>query len=122
MAVREHRGGVQPVRVTVSADAETAWVCVRGSNAVLGFWTDQLRTDVRLAIVDTLAALTLIVSILLGFQAVLDVLRSRIFNILGARTAARLGQPVLEAFPAGPVRPRHGPDPRTRRGHHQQLH
>ena len=46
---------------------------------------------------DTLVALTLLVSALLGFQAVLDVLRARLFNILGARAAARLGQPVLEA-------------------------
>lgn len=46
---------------------------------------------------DTLVALTLLVGILLCFQAVLDVLRSRIFTILGARAAARLGGPVLEA-------------------------
>ena len=37
---------------------------------------------------DTLVALTLLVSVLLGFQAVLDVLRARLFNILGARAAA----------------------------------
>ena len=46
---------------------------------------------------DTLVALTLIVAILLGFQAVLDFLRHRIFTILGARVAARLGRPVFEA-------------------------
>ena len=47
--------------------------------------------------IDTLVALTLIVAILLGFQAVLDFLRQRIFTILGARVAGRLGQPVFEA-------------------------
>lgn len=46
---------------------------------------------------DTLAALTLIVAILLFFQATLDFLRARIFTILGARLAARLGRPVFEA-------------------------
>jgi ATP-binding cassette subfamily C protein len=47
--------------------------------------------------IDTLVALTVIVAILLGFQAVLDVLRHRIFTILAARLAWRLGTPVLEA-------------------------
>ena len=47
--------------------------------------------------IDTLVALTLMVAILLGFQAVLDFLRQRIFTILGARVAGRLGQPVFEA-------------------------
>jgi ATP-binding cassette subfamily C protein len=46
--------------------------------------------------IDTLVALTVIVAILLGFQAVLDVLRHRIFTILAGRLAARLGTPVLE--------------------------
>ena len=46
---------------------------------------------------DTLVALTVIVAILLGFQAVLDYLRHRIFTILGGRVAARLGRPVFEA-------------------------
>ncbi len=46
---------------------------------------------------DTLIALTVIVAVLLGFQAVLDVLRHRIFTVLGARLAARLGRPVFEA-------------------------
>jgi ATP-binding cassette subfamily C protein len=47
--------------------------------------------------IDTLVALTVIVAILLGFQAVLDVLRHRIFTILAARLASRLGTPVLES-------------------------
>jgi ATP-binding cassette subfamily C protein len=47
--------------------------------------------------VDTLVALTVIVAVLLGFQAALDVLRHRIFTILAARVAGRLGPPVLEA-------------------------
>ncbi len=34
---------------------------------------------------------------LLCFQATLDVLRHRIFTILGARMAAQLGRPVFEA-------------------------
>lgn len=46
---------------------------------------------------DTLAALTLIVLVLLAFQSLLDILRNRIFVILGARLAARLGRPVFEA-------------------------
>jgi ATP-binding cassette, subfamily C, type I secretion system permease/ATPase len=46
---------------------------------------------------DTLVALTGIVAVLLCFQAALDVLRHRIFTILGARMAARLGRPVFEA-------------------------
>ena len=57
--------------------------------------------------IDTLVALTLIVAILLGFQAVLDFLRQRIFTILGARVAGRLGQPVFEAAVETAVR--HGP-------------
>jgi ATP-binding cassette subfamily C protein len=47
--------------------------------------------------VDTLVALTAIVAVLLAFQAVLDYLRQRIFAILAARLAGRLGPPVLEA-------------------------
>ncbi len=46
---------------------------------------------------DTLMALAVLVTIALGFQAVLDMMRSRIFGILGARVASRLGQPVLQA-------------------------
>ncbi len=46
---------------------------------------------------DTLVALTGIVVVLLCFQAALDVLRHRIFTILGARMAAKLGRPVFEA-------------------------
>ena len=46
---------------------------------------------------DTLVALTGIVAVLLCFQAALDVLRHRIFTILGARMAAKLGRPVFEA-------------------------
>ncbi|MCE6951100.1 type I secretion system permease/ATPase [Cereibacter sphaeroides] len=46
---------------------------------------------------DTLVALTVLVVILLVFGAVLDVLRSRIFAILAARLAGRLGRPVFEA-------------------------
>jgi len=80
-----------------------------GAAAVIGLFLNVLHLSLPLYTIqiydrvissgnlDTLAALTLLVSILLGFQAVLDVLRSRLFNILGARTAARLGQPVLEA-------------------------
>ncbi len=47
--------------------------------------------------IDTLTALTVLVAVLLGFQAVLDFLRQRIFTLLAARVAGRLGQPVLEA-------------------------
>jgi ATP-binding cassette, subfamily C, bacterial len=47
--------------------------------------------------IDTLVALTVIVAVLLGFQAMLDFLRHRILTILAARIAARLGQPVFEA-------------------------
>lgn len=46
---------------------------------------------------ETLIALTGIVAVLLTFQAALDVLRHRIFTILGARLAAKLGRPVFEA-------------------------
>ncbi|MGP3698419.1 type I secretion system permease/ATPase [Rhodobacter sp. NSM] len=46
---------------------------------------------------DTLAALTVLVVILLVFGAILDVMRSRIFAILAARLAGRLGHPVFEA-------------------------
>ena len=52
-----------------------------------------------------------IVAILLGFQAVLDFLRHRIFTILGARVAARLGRPVFEAAVETDAAPR-----RRRRG------
>ena len=46
---------------------------------------------------DTLVALTVIVVFLLGYQAVLDYLRHRIFMILGGAVATRLGRPVFEA-------------------------
>lgn len=46
---------------------------------------------------DTLVALTVMVAILLIFSAVLDVMRSRIFAVLAARLASRLGKPVFEA-------------------------
>lgn len=46
--------------------------------------------------IDTLIALTVLVAILLGFQAALDFLRQRIFTIVAARVAGRLGQPVFE--------------------------
>lgn len=80
-----------------------------GAAAVVGFFVNLLHLSLPLYTIqiydrvissgsfDTLAALTLIVAILLGFQAVLDVLRARIFTVLGARLAARLGRPVLEA-------------------------
>ena len=58
---------------------------------------------------DTLMALTLIVAIVLAFQAVLDYLRHRIFVILGSRVAARLGRPVFEA--AVETTLRHGAGP-----------
>ena len=80
-----------------------------GAAALVGFFVNLLHLGLPLYTIqiydrvissgsfDTLAALTLIVAILLGFQAVLDFLRSRIFTILGARMAARLGRPVFEA-------------------------
>lgn len=46
---------------------------------------------------NTLAALSGLVLLVLGFQAVLDYLRHRIFAILGAQVAGRLGRPVFEA-------------------------
>ncbi len=46
---------------------------------------------------ETLFALLMLVGVLLGFQLVLDVLRQRIFAVLGARFTARLGRPVFEA-------------------------
>ncbi len=58
---------------------------------------------------DTLMALTLIVALVLAFQAVLDYLRQRIFVILGSRVAARLGRPVFEA--AVETTLRHGAGP-----------
>jgi len=57
--------------------------------------------------IDTLIALTVLVAILLGFQAVLDFLRQRIFTILAARVAGRMGQAVFEA--AVETALRHGP-------------
>lgn len=47
--------------------------------------------------IDTLIALTVLVVILLGFQGLLDYLRSRIFAILAGRLAHALGRPVFEA-------------------------
>ena len=46
---------------------------------------------------DTLLALLMLVGVLLGFQLVLDVLRQRIFAVLGGRFTARLGTPIFEA-------------------------
>lgn len=57
--------------------------------------------------IDTLVALTVIVGIVLAFQAVLDFLRSRIFAILAGRVAATLGRPVFEAAVEASLR--HGP-------------
>ena len=37
--------GCSPVRVAVSSDGATVWVSARGSNAVIAFWADKLRTD-----------------------------------------------------------------------------
>ena len=45
---------------------------------------------------DTLVALTMLVAVVLCFQAVLDFLRRQIFTILGAQVAAQLGRPVFE--------------------------
>ncbi|MFO1210402.1 MAG: type I secretion system permease/ATPase [Amaricoccus sp.] len=58
---------------------------------------------------DTLMALTLIVAIVLVFQAALDYLRHRIFVILGGRVASRLGRPVFEAAVESTLR--HGAGP-----------
>lgn len=80
-----------------------------GAAAVVGFFVNLLHLSLPLYTIqiydrvissgnfNTLVALTVIVVILLAFQAVLDYLRNRIFTILGARTAARLGRPVFEA-------------------------
>ncbi|MFT3972729.1 MAG: type I secretion system permease/ATPase [Amaricoccus sp.] len=80
-----------------------------GAAALVGFFVNLLHLSLPLYTIqiydrvissgsfDTLAALTLIVAILLGFQATLDFLRSRMFTVLGARMAARLGRPVFEA-------------------------
>ncbi|WP_111537005.1 type I secretion system permease/ATPase [Palleronia aestuarii] len=46
---------------------------------------------------DTLLALVLLVAVILVFQLVLDVIRQRIFAVLGGRFTARLGTPVFEA-------------------------
>ncbi len=46
---------------------------------------------------DTLLALLMLIGVVLGFQLVLDVLRHRIFAVLGGRFTARLGTPVFEA-------------------------
>ncbi len=58
---------------------------------------------------ETLFALLLLISVLLGFQLVLDVLRQRIFTVLGGRFTARLGRPVFEA--AIETTLREGPSP-----------
>ena len=80
-----------------------------GAAALVGFFVNLLHLALPLYTIqvydrvissgsmDTLVALTVIVIILLCFQGVLDVLRHRIFTILGARTAVRLGRPVFEA-------------------------
>ncbi len=46
---------------------------------------------------DTLIALSGLVLVVLAFQAVLDYLRHRIFAVLGAQVAARMGRTVFEA-------------------------
>ncbi len=46
---------------------------------------------------DTLLALFMLIGVVLSFQLVLDVLRQRIFAVLGGRFTARLGTPVFEA-------------------------
>ena len=46
---------------------------------------------------DTLLALLLLVGTVLVFQLVLDVMRQRVFAVLGGRFTARLGTPVFEA-------------------------
>jgi ATP-binding cassette subfamily C protein len=46
---------------------------------------------------DTLIALSLLALTVIGFQAVLDYLRHRIYAVLGAQVAARLGRPAFEA-------------------------
>ncbi len=46
---------------------------------------------------ETLGALITLVVIILGFQMLLDVLRQRIFVILGGRIMTQLGRPVLDA-------------------------
>ncbi len=80
-----------------------------GAAAFVGFFVNLLHLALPLynaqvydrvigsANLNTLVALTLLVTMLLIFGAVLDVLRSRIFAILAARLAARLGRPVFEA-------------------------
>lgn len=47
--------------------------------------------------VETLTALLMLVATILVFQLVLDVLRQRIFAILGGRLTAQMGKPVFEA-------------------------
>ena len=59
--------------------------------------------------IETLTALLLLVAVVLGFQLVLDVLRQRIFAVLGGRLTARLGRPVFEA--AVETTLREGPGP-----------
>ncbi|QCP86879.1 type I secretion system permease/ATPase [Cereibacter sphaeroides] len=80
-----------------------------GAAAFVGFFVNLLHLALPLynaqvydrvigsANLDTLAALTGLVAILLVFGAVLDVLRARIFAILAARLAGQLGQPVFVA-------------------------
>jgi ATP-binding cassette subfamily C protein len=46
---------------------------------------------------DTLIALTVIVVMLLTFQAMLDFMRSKLFMVLAARLSTQLGRPVFEA-------------------------
>ena len=46
---------------------------------------------------DTLIALSGLALTVIGFQAVLDYLRQRIYAVLGAQVAARLGRPAFEA-------------------------
>jgi DNA-binding beta-propeller fold protein YncE len=47
--------GCSPVRVVASIDGTTVWVSARGSNAVIAFWADKLRTDPAPATAATVA-------------------------------------------------------------------
>ncbi len=84
---------------------------VRGGIAagVVGFFVNLLHLGMPLFTIqvydrvlssrsmETLTALLLLVAAVLGFQLILDVLRQRIFAILGGRLTTRLGKPVFEA-------------------------
>ncbi len=99
------------------------WDLVRGGIAAgaVGFFVNLLHLGMPLYTIqvydrvlssrsmETLTALLLLVALLLGFQLILDVLRQRIFAILGSRLTARLGKPVFEA--AVETTLREGPSP-----------